>query len=118
VSLALRVLPQGDEASAVEDGVDRYAQWLSALDRANDVRSRRALVKRELGAGTLRIVDLLADPPGCVDTAKVRQLLLALPGFGPVKVRRLLAQCGIAEAKTVAGLTDRQRGVLIKRLSR
>jgi hypothetical protein len=118
VSLALRVLPHGDEASAVEDGLDRYAQWLSALDRANDVRSKRALVKRELGAGTLRIVDLLADPPGCVDTAKVRQLLLALPGFGPVKVRRLLAQCGIAEAKTVAGLTDRQRGLLIKRLSR
>ena len=67
-------------------------------------------------AGTLRIVDLLADPPDCIDTATVRQLLLALPGLGPVKVRRLLVQCAIAEAKIVAGLTDRQRGLLIKRL--
>ena len=118
MSLALRVLSQGDEATAVEDGADRYAQWLSALDRANDVRSRRALVKGELAAGTLRLADLLADPPGCVETATVRQLLLALPRFGPVKVRRLLAQCRIAEAKTVAGLTDRQRRLLIEHLSR
>ena len=118
MSLALRVLSEGDEASAVEDGVNRYAQWLSALDRANDVRSRRALVKVELAAGTIRLADLLADPPACIDSATVRQLLLASPRFGPVKVRRLLAQCRIAETKTVAGLTDRQRGVLIERLSR
>ncbi len=116
MTLALCGLSQGDEATAAEEGAARYEQWLNALDRANDVRSRRALVKRELAAGTLRIVDLLADPPGCIDTATVRQLLLALPGLGPVKVRRLLAQCGIPEAKIVAGLTDRQRSLLIKRL--
>jgi hypothetical protein len=117
VSLALRGLSRGDEVG-VEDGMTRYAQSLSALDRANDVRSKRALVKGELAAGTLRIADLLADPPGCIDTAPVRQLLLALPGFGPVKIRRLLAQCRIADSKTVAGLTERQRGLLIEHLSR
>jgi hypothetical protein len=96
----------------------RDAQWSNALGRANAVRSKRALVKRELGAGTVHIVDLLADPPRSIETATVRQLLLAVPQFGPVKVRRLLAQCGIADAKTVAGLTERQRAALVERLSR
>jgi hypothetical protein len=118
VSLGLREASQGGAANVVEDDAGRYAQWLNALDRANDVRSRRALVKHELAAGTLRIVDLLANPPSCVETATVRQLLLALPRFGPVKVRRLLVHCRIADAKTVAALTDRQRGVLIEQLSR
>lgn len=92
-------------------------QWLNALGRANDVRSRRAAVKRELAAGTLRIVDVLADPPVYVESATVGQLLLAVPRFGPVKVRRLLMQCMIADTKTVAELTDRQRASLIDQLS-
>ena len=117
MSLALHESSQGEDVTVVDDD-GRYAQWLNALDRANDVRSRRALVKRELGAGTVRLVDLLADPPGSIETATVRQLLLALPRFGPVKVRRLLAQCGIPDAKTVAALTDRQRTVLVDQLSR
>lgn len=117
MSLAVRG-PSQVTGQGVDDDAGRHAQWLNALDRANDVRSRRAGVKRELAAGTLRIADVLADPPACVETATVRQLLLALPSFGPVKVRRLLAQCAIADAKTVAGLTDRQRAKLIERLSR
>ena len=96
---------------------DRDAQWLRALGQANEVRSGRARLKRELATGTLRIIDVLADPPAGVETAKVRQLLLALPQFGPVKARRLLTQCQIAEGKTVAGLSDRQRAALIEQLS-
>jgi len=118
VSLALRNSSQVDSSGVAGDDAGRHAQWVNALGRANDVRTRRALLKRELGAGTIRIVDLLADPPGSIETATVRQLLLALPQFGPVKVRRLLAQCRIADAKTVAGLTDRQRAALIEQLSR
>ena len=96
---------------------DRNAQWVGALDRANDVRRGRARLKRELAAGTLSIVDVLADPPIYAETATVRQLLLVLPQFGPVKAGRLLAHCQIAGGKTVAGLSDRQRAALIEQLS-
>jgi hypothetical protein len=46
-------------------------------------------------------------------SARVRDLLLALPWIGPVKAGRMLAQCGIAHSKTLGGLTDRQRAELI-----
>ncbi len=46
-------------------------------------------------------------------TARVRDVLLALPRIGPVKAGRILAHCGIAHSKTLGGLTDRQRVELI-----
>lgn len=48
----------------------------------------------------------------------MRELLLVLPRIGPVKAGRILAQCGIADSKTLAGLTDRQQAELINRLHR
>jgi hypothetical protein len=42
----------------------------------------------------------------------VRDLLLALPKIGSVKAAHILAHCGIAHSKTLAGLTERQRGEL------
>ena len=45
-------------------------------------------------------------------TAKVADLFLALPEYGPVKVNKLLARCRIAPTKTIAGLSQRQRDEL------
>src|SRR6266480_6817091 len=92
------------------------AQRLEALRRANEVRIGRAQLKRALAAGSVRVSDILAAPPECVKTQKVQALLLALPKYGPARVVRLLAQCQISSAKTVAGLSERQRGELIGRL--
>jgi hypothetical protein len=93
-------------------------QWLPALGLANEIRRGRARLKRELAAGTLSIVEVLADPPVHAETAKVRQLLIALPHVGPLKANRLLLHCRIADGTTVAGLSDRQRAALIEELSR
>ena len=92
------------------------AQRLEALRRANEIRIGRAHLKRALAAGSVRVSEILAAPPECVKTQKVQALLLALPKYGPARVARLLAQCQISSAKTVAGLSERQRGELIGRL--
>ena len=92
-------------------------QRLRALAKANDVRLARAQLKRQLSAGSLELAELLAGPPPCAETAKLRDLLLAVPRMGPAKVRRTLTHCRIAESKTVAGLSDRQRAELIELLS-
>ena len=92
------------------------AQRLEALRRANEIRIGRARVKRTLASGGVRVTEILAAPPECVKTLKVQALLLALPKYGPARVARLLAQCQISSAKTVAGLSERQRGDLIGRL--
>ena len=105
------------ESSVARSGGARDAQWQNALGRANQVRRRRAGLKRELAAGTVSIVAVLADPPPYAETARVRELLRALPRFGPVKTRRLLSHCQVPEGKTVAGLSDRQRAALIEQLS-
>ena len=86
------------------------------LEQANDVRSARATLKKELASGTIELAPLLADPPAWLQTARVRDLLLAVPKIGSVKAGRILAHCAIAHSKTLGGLTDRQRGELINLL--
>ena len=46
-------------------------------------------------------------------TARVRDILLVLPKIGSVRAARILAHCGIAHSRTLAGLSERQRGELI-----
>jgi hypothetical protein len=85
------------------------AQREDALRRANAVRRQRAQLKRDVKTGRCAIQEVLRDPPAFVQTAKVADLLLALPKYGPVKVNKLLGRCRIAPTKTIGGLTDRQR---------
>ena len=92
------------------------AQRRDALRRANEIRIARAQLKRRPATGSVRITDILAAPPACTQTQKVDELLLALPKYGPVRVGRLLSHCRISPAKTVAGLSDRQRQELIDHL--
>ncbi|MFN8186184.1 MAG: integration host factor, actinobacterial type [Gaiellales bacterium] len=88
-------------------------QRMDALARANEVRVRRAQLKRDLKAGAVQIDEILADPPDYVGTAKVFDVLLAVPKFGRVKAGRFLNQCRISQSKTVAGLSERQREELV-----
>lgn len=92
-------------------------QRLKALETANKVRVERAEIKRQLASGNLRIVDILLAPPWCVHTAKVYDLLMALPGTGKVKAARTLRDRRISLSKTVVGLSDRQREELIQHFS-
>ena len=93
-------------------------QRMEALKRANDIRTRRASLKRDLKAGRVHIHGLLLDPPEYLETAKVFDLLLAVPKYGRVKVNRILTQCRISPSKTVGGLSERQRGELVSFLRR
>jgi len=89
-------------------------QRLRALRQANEIRSQRAALKKELASGRVRIEDVLAQPPAYAKTAKVQDLLLAVPKVGPSRAARFLGRCRIAPSKTVRGMTERQRGELIE----
>jgi hypothetical protein len=88
-------------------------QRMEALQRANDVRVQRAQLKRDLKAGHAHIEQILLRPPEFVSTAKVFDMLMAVPKFGRVKAARLLNQCRISQSKTVGGLSERQRTELV-----
>lgn len=94
------------------------AQRLTALDRANLVRKKRAQLKRDLKASPELIAAVLHRPAWYAENAQIFDLLLALPRYGRVKVRKLLKTCGIAESKTVGGLSQRQRDALVAHLAR
>src|ERR671931_1203323 len=88
-------------------------QRMEALRRANDIRVQRAKLKKNLKDGRVSIEEILREPPEYVSTAKVFDMLMAVPKFGRVKAARLLNQCRISQSKTVGGLSDRQRHELI-----
>ena len=93
-------------------------QRMEALQRANEIRTRRAQLKRDLKAARVSIHDLLLDPPEFVETAKVFDMLLAVPKYGRVKVNKVLVQCRISPSKTIGGLSERQRAELVHMLRR
>lgn len=63
---------------------------MRSLDCANQIRTARARLKKDLASGRAQIEDVLAQPPLFAATAKVSELLLAIPGFGPVRATHIL----------------------------
>jgi hypothetical protein len=86
---------------------------MEALERANHIRTRRAQLKRDLRSGKARIDQLLESPPDYLETAKVFDMLLAVPKYGRVKANKVLQQVRISPSKTIGGLSDRQRTELV-----
>ncbi len=93
-------------------------QRKEALKKANDVRTQRARIKREIKAGQRKVHELLVNPPECLETAKVIDLLLQVPKVGRVKANRALTACRISSSKTIGGLSERQRTELVNYMRR
>ncbi len=93
-------------------------QRMRALRRANEIRSARAQLKRDLKAGKVKIEQLLRDPPEYVLSAKAFDMIVAVPKYGRVKANKILTQCRISPSKTIGGLSERQRGELVAFLRR
>ena len=90
------------------------SQRREALERANQIRSHRARLKRDLKAGRIGIGALIDDP--LCASMNVVDALLALPKVGRVKALNALSRGAISPPKTLAGLTVRQRATLAERL--
>jgi hypothetical protein len=88
----------------------------SALKRANEIRIARAKLKQQLRDGKVHIGPILSAPPEHIATAKVLDLLVAVPKLGPARAARLLTKAQISQMKTVGGLSERQRAHLIELL--
>jgi len=106
------------EPSPPEAPERSHDQRMDALRRANNIRTARAQLKRDLKAGRTTITDVLDAPPEYLLTAKVFDMLLAVPKFGRVKTNRVLKACKVSPAKTIGGLSDRQRQELVGLLQR
>jgi hypothetical protein len=88
-------------------------QRMEALAKGNEHRVRRARLKRDIATGQRKTYDvLLAEVPEWAATMHVGDLLRSTPRIGKVKVDKMLRAVGISPAKTLAGMTVRQRSEL------
>jgi hypothetical protein len=90
---------------------------MSALEKANRIRTRRAQLKRDVHAKRVEVVPLVLDPPEWAETMKVWDLLISIPKYGRVKVNRIMVRRHISPSKTLGGLSERQRAELAGFLS-
>lgn len=93
-------------------------QRMDALQKANQIRTYRAELKRDLKAGRKKIYDILLEPPEMLETAKVFDILLAVPKYGQVRVNKLFMQARISPSKTIGGLSQRQRTEIVSMIGR
>ncbi len=92
-------------------------QHMRALDRANRVRLARAELKRQIAEGDRTAADVLQEQPWEAASMTIADLLMSQHRWGRTRCRRFLAQVPMAETKTVASMTDRQREQLVARLT-
>jgi hypothetical protein len=91
---------------------------MDALQRANEIRTRRAAFKKDLKAGRQDVIGAILDPAEWMQTMHLFDLLISVPKYGRVKVNRILTQCRISPSKTIGGLSERQRGEIVAFLRR
>jgi hypothetical protein len=97
-------------------------QHMDALTLANEIRFRRADIKRELltlpdgPSAARRAADLLMDPPDFLLGMDVAALIGSCRRFGPARVGRVLRMAQVSGLRKVRDLTERQRDALVATL--
>lgn len=88
-----------------------------ALEKAQEMRSKRAEVREQLKAGRVSLKDVLEQTEDeVVGKMRVAYLLQSLPQVGKVTSRKIMDEIGIHESRRVQGLGKRQIGALLEKL--
>ena len=103
------IIPSMNKPSATSTQTPERSrqQRIEALHRANGIRTERARLKDLLRQGEVSIHEVLTDPPDYLHTAKVFDIILAVPKFGRVKTSRLIV---------ISGPSGAGKGTLIARV--
>ncbi|MCL1816164.1 MAG: integration host factor [Clostridiales bacterium] len=89
-----------------------------ALQKAQQIRSQRMEVRKQLKAGTLNLPDILNNVDDEVYAKmRVKYLLESLPQVGKITAQKIMTEIGIDEARRVQGLGSRQKAQLLERLA-
>lgn len=89
------------------------AQRASALERANERRRLRARVRRDLLSGALLLDELMVDPPACLESVMLVEVLKWFrrknhcPGL--TRLGQLALRDGVNLLQTVGGASTRSR---------
>ncbi len=88
-------------------------QHLAALQLANEVKAARAALKHRVTEGSTTVADVLLDVPAEAANMAIGELLICQRRWGARRVGQVLEDLGMAERKTLASMTERQRLALV-----
>jgi hypothetical protein len=91
-------------------------QRQAALAKASEARKARSELLAALKAGTIGMTEVLAREDDVAKKTKVAAAVKALPGYGPAKASKVLAQAGIPDTRRIGGLGEQQRRKLTEAL--
>jgi hypothetical protein len=91
-------------------------QRLRALERANEIRLARAVIKRRIALGEVSAAEVILQCPEAADSWTVSELLMSQRRWGSTRCRKFLSHNRIVETKPIGKLTDRQRQLLASSL--
>jgi hypothetical protein len=95
----------------------RQPQRLRALERANEIRLARAVLKRHIADGHISAAEVILSPPGAAMSWAIGDLLMSQRRWGSMRCRKFLLRNQINENKMIGALTERQRRLLANQLS-
>lgn len=88
-----------------------------ALARAAQARRERRAMLDGLADPTLSVAAVLTRTDDVARKTRVAQVVRALPGYGPVRTRRVMGAVGIDSRRRVGGLGTRQTRELLTAVS-
>lgn len=92
-------------------------QRSQALERANEIRTRRAELKREIKSGEVLISSVFQGPiPSWLRSEQIGRLLKAVPLVGESRAREVLQSVRLDGMRTIGNLTAHEKAALILRL--
>jgi DNA uptake protein ComE-like DNA-binding protein len=86
-----------------------------ALEKAQDMRKKRAELRLQLKKGDKKFADVVNSDDPVIQRMKVSYLLKSLPRVGKVKADKIMDEVGIDESRRVQGLGKRQKEALLAR---
>jgi hypothetical protein len=95
----------------------REPQRLRALERANEIRLARAVLKRRIADGQVSAAEVILAPPNEASSWAIGELLMSQRRWGSTRCRKFLVRNQINETKAVGALTERQRRLLADQLA-
>lgn len=92
---------------------------LSALKKAQEMRSKRKEIRVKLKKGSLGLEEIFQSvDDDLYGKMRVIYMLESLPRVGKLTAQKLMLEIGIDQARRLKGLGQRQKNALLERLAR
>lgn len=93
-------------------------QRAEALQKAQQMRTERMILRQELKTGRMSLAQLFERAgEEMVGKMRVKYLLESMPQVGKVTAAKLMEEIGIDESRRVQGLGNRQKADLLERFA-